>query len=148
MPFTKGSNIGDESLTRYYVLKDGHRVEAPAENLSYKWASGGLVSTTDDLVKFGQSVLLKMHQDKLFRDAISTPPILSSGETSNYSFGWYVDTDANGEIVIHHPGSAPGYSSHLLIYPDKDIVIAYLANTGIGTFFSKDFADEIVVLFN
>lgn len=143
---TTGSDISGESVTRYYILKDGIRAESPLENLSYKWSSGGLISTTDDLVKFGEAVLSEQRQDKWFRESISTPFVLPSGEITAYSFGWYIDTDADGEVVIHHPGSAPGYSSHLLIYPDKEIVIAYLANTGVNTFFNKAFADEIVLL--
>lgn len=149
-PLKMNSTFGNDNeeltkrQTNYYILNDGKRVTAPDDNLSYKWSSGGMTSTCEDLIKFGVGLLSNKILDMDVVEQLMKPKILSSGESSGYSFGWYVDTDFSGEVVIHHPGSAPSYSSHLLLYPSKDIVIAYLTNTGINTFFDKNFADKIV----
>lgn len=149
-PLKMNSTFGNDNKeltkrqTNYYVLNDGKRVTAPDDNLSYKWSSGGMTSTCEDLIKFGVGLLSYKILDKDVVSQLMKPKILPSGESTGYSLGWYVDTDFSGDVVIHHPGSAPGYSSHLLLYPSKDIVITYLTNTGINTFFDKNFADEVV----
>ncbi len=134
--------IPQESL--YYISKEGQKIKESPQNLSYKWSSGGITSTAEDLTKFGigllQGNILKRETFQLFLN----PQLTFDNEGSDYSLGWFVDTDQEGQIMLHHSGTAPAYSSHLLIYPAKGIVIAYLANTGTDTFFDKDFADEII----
>jgi len=67
-----------------------------------------------------------------------TTQTTKTNERTGYSLGWFIDTDSEGAIMIHHSGTAASYSSHLLIYPTKNIVIAFLANTGTDTYFDKD----------
>lgn len=143
MNLTFGNNPAIDS-TKYYIKQGETRVLAPNDNLSYKWSSGGMTSTAEDLIKFGTGVIHFKLLEKGMTEQLINPALLSSGESTGYSFGWYVDTDMDGEVMIHHPGSAPGYSSHLLLYPNKDIIIAYIANTGMNTFFNKNFADQVV----
>jgi CubicO group peptidase (beta-lactamase class C family) len=130
--------------SNYYISKEGQKIKEPLQNLSYKWSSGGITSTAEDLAKFGIGLLrgsiLKRETFQLFLN----PQLLFNNEGTGYSLGWFIDTDQEGKIMLHHAGTAPAYSSHLLIYPSKGIVIAYLANTGTDTFFDKDFADEMI----
>ena len=43
---------------RFYQRNNkGHLVNAPYVDNSYKWAGGGFMSTVEDLVKFGNSML-------------------------------------------------------------------------------------------
>ncbi len=140
----KKDSLQTPKESNYYILKEGQKVKEAPQNLSYKWSSGGITSTAEDLTKFGigllNAIILKKETLQLFLN----PQLIFDNEGSGYRLGWFVDTDQEGKIMIHHSGTAPAYSSHLLIYPDKGIVIAYLANTGTDTFFDKDFADEII----
>jgi serine beta-lactamase-like protein LACTB, mitochondrial len=133
-----------ENESEYYFLKDIQRVKSPEDNLSYKWPSGGIVSTAEDLTKFGSALLNGDILKKETFQMLLTTQTTKTNESTGYSLGWYVDTDSEGAIMIHHSGTAPSYSSHLLIYPTKKIVIAYLANTGTDTYFDKDLADQII----
>ena len=45
-------------LNRYYLRNwKGQLINAPYVDNSYKWAGGGFISTTEDLVKFGNVML-------------------------------------------------------------------------------------------
>lgn len=133
-----------ENESKYYFLKDIQRVKGPEDNLSYKWPSGGIVSTAEDLTKFGIALLNGDILKKETFQMLLTTQTTKTNESTGYSLGWFVDTDNEGAIMIHHSGTAPSYSSHLLIYPTKKIVISYLANTGADTYFEKDLADQII----
>ena len=52
-------------LCRYYTRNDKHQLlNAPFVDNSYKWAGGGFLSTTIDLVKFGNAMLYSyQHQE-------------------------------------------------------------------------------------
>lgn len=140
----KNDSLKIPKESSYYILKEGQKVKEFPQNLSYKWSSGGITSTAEDLTKFGIGLLNESILKKETFQLFLNPQLIFYNEGSGYSLGWFVDTDQEGKIMIHHSGTAPAYSSHLLIYPAKGIVIAYLANTGTDTFFDKDFADEII----
>jgi CubicO group peptidase (beta-lactamase class C family) len=139
-----GTNKKIENESGYYFLKDIQRIKSPEDNLSYKWPSGGIVSTAEDLTRFGIALLNGDIIKKETFQLLLTTQTTKTNESTGYSLGWFVDTDNEGAIMIHHSGTAPSYSSHLLIYPKKNIVISYLANTGTDTYFDKDLADQII----
>jgi CubicO group peptidase (beta-lactamase class C family) len=139
-----GTSKKISSESQYYILKDIQRVKSQDDNLSYKWPSGGIVSTAGDLMKFGTALMNGEILKKETLQHLLTSQTTNTNENTGYSLGWYVDTDSEGAVMIHHSGTAPSYSSHLLIYPTKKIVIAYLANTGTDTYFDKDLADQII----
>ena len=104
-------------------------------DVSYKYSGGGLLSTAEDLVKFGNELLHGNHLDasitKLFFETQHT----SDQKPTGYGMGWYVGKDRNGHRIWHHAGDGFSSSSSLIIYPDDDIVIAFLANSQKGVLF-------------
>jgi hypothetical protein len=60
--------------------------------------------------------------------------------------GWYIGEDKNGHRIWHHEGDSFSGSSHLIIYPDDDLVIAFLANGQEGVWF--DFAAIAKLFYN
>lgn len=120
---------------RYY-LRSGLRgalINAPYANNSVKWAGGGVVSTTNDLIKFG-NLLIDCYKEresaKLKRETIQ---LLWKEVTNSYALGFALTplgSEHLDKTMIYHLGGALGASSALLIYPEAEIVVAILVNLG------------------
>jgi len=120
----------------YTVMPDGSYRNTPYEDLSYKWAGGGFLSTAVDLARFG-SALLKpgfLKQDTL--TMIFSRQQTSAGMNTKYGLGWFIHDggDSGTERQFEHSGGVAGSSSWLVIYPDQGVVIAWMQN-------SNDFRD-------
>ncbi|MDH3456812.1 MAG: beta-lactamase family protein [Gemmatimonadota bacterium] len=115
--------------TRFYQLNDAQVIEeAPFVDNSYKWASGGFLSTPNDLVRFG---LAHLGSDFLSPKTVKrlwTSQRTNDGVETGYGIGWWVGRDADGRRVVSHTGSSVGGRAILLIYPDDRVVVAVLAN--------------------
>jgi serine beta-lactamase-like protein LACTB, mitochondrial len=120
----------------YRVMADGSYRNTPYEDLSYKWAGGGFLSTSEDLARFGFALLKPgfLKQDTLAM--IFSRQKTSAGKDTNYGLGWFIhDAGDNGtERQFEHSGGVAGSSAWLVIYPDRGVVIAWLQN-------SNDFRD-------
>jgi CubicO group peptidase (beta-lactamase class C family) len=143
LPLGMHATVADQSdkiisyRARWYtVAADGSYLNTPYEDLSYKWAAGGFLSTAEDLVRFGSALLNAgfLKQDTL--TMVFSPQKTSSGQKTKYGFGWFIH-DAEGhekERQFEHSGGVAGSSAWLVIYPDRRVVIAWLQN-------SNDFRD-------
>ena len=104
-------------------------LNAPYVDNSYKWAGGGFLSTTDDLVKFGNSMmnasLLKASTIRM----MFTPQKLKNGTETQYGIGWFIRRDNKQRLVVSHTGGSIGGTAHLLLYPEQDVVVALLVNS-------------------
>lgn len=131
-PFGMQSTMGDDATMTIHnrsVFYDLTGQPNDLGDLSYKYAGGGLLSTAEDLVKFGNQVLndksiLPKQRQVLFQSQKTT-----DGKATGYGLGWYVGVDRNGHRIWYHAGDSLSSSSWLVIYPDKNLVIALLANT-------------------
>ena len=110
------------------------------QNLSYKWAGGGLLSTPSDLVKLGNALL----NDTCFvsiknRNIFFQPQRLSNGEINEqkYALGWrsYYDHASRhllGEDepvwMVHHGGVSKGSMNLLCLFPNERVVIDVAIN--------------------
>ncbi|KAF9106464.1 hypothetical protein BGX29_009399 [Mortierella sp. GBA35] len=108
-------------------------------------AAGDMFSNVLDLVKWGRVVMksgeLEGRQvlDGKSMEEVVTPHSIMRNEnktgrgcdfaiTQTYGLGWFLDT-YKGNNFYFHTGSVTGFRSSLAIYPDSDIVIAFLTNT-------------------
>jgi CubicO group peptidase (beta-lactamase class C family) len=109
----------------------GRVVNAPFTDNSYKWAGGGFISTTDDLVTYGDAMLhgrlLKPETVKLLWTSQKT----LDGKETGYGIGWGVGRDAAGRERISHSGGSVGGTAMLIIYPKEDLIIAMLVNSDV-----------------
>ena len=105
-------------------------------DLSYKYSSGGLLSTTHDLVKLGNELLHGTYIDPALRKVLFQSQFTSNKKETGYGLGWYTGKDKNGHRIWYHAGDSFSGSSYLIIYPDDDIVIAFLANSQEGIYFN------------
>ena len=116
---------------RFYTRSEGSRevVNAGYVDNSYKWAGGGFLSTAEDLVAFGNSLLEgRLLKPETVR-ALWTSQRTSDGKETEYGMGWSVARDAKGRRKVWHSGGAQGGTAYLLIYPDERFVIAMLVNS-------------------
>jgi CubicO group peptidase (beta-lactamase class C family) len=103
---------------------------------SYKWPSGGMLSTPSDLVRFGSALLHPGFLDArslalLFTAQHAQTPAGDVGDEEPYAFGWQVptvDTGFGPEPIRYHSGSIEGFHAMLVIYPDDGVVASCAVN--------------------
>lgn len=76
--------------------------------------------------------------EKLFETQYTSDSI-----PTKYGLGWNIVEDRNGHRVWYHSGVLLEGSGYLLIYPDDDIVVAFLANSGEGISFDIQSIGEL-----
>ncbi|MEJ2502579.1 MAG: serine hydrolase, partial [Gemmatimonadota bacterium] len=115
----------------YGHTPEGAVVYAPEVDLSNKWAGGGLVGTTTDLVNFGLGVaggevLSDAARAEMWRRQTPT------GDAPSYGLGWGIG-EIEGRRAVSHSGGSVGATAMLIVLPDDGVVVAILGNTnGIG----------------
>ena len=116
---------------RYYTRTDstGPTINATYVDNTYKWPSGGFLSTAEDLARFGDRLL----RGELLRPEtvtlLWTPMRTSNGTTTEYGIGWTVESDSLGRRRVRHSGGSVGGTAHLIIYPEQRVVVAVLVNS-------------------
>ncbi len=113
---------------RYYVRHEGEILNAPEVDNSYKWASGGYIGTSEDLVRFGLAMLEGAGVSAETRTAFWTEQVTSSGEPTGYGLGWRVQHDESGRLWIGHGGGSVGGTTSFWILPESGLVIAVVTN--------------------
>ncbi len=103
---------------------------APYVDNSYKWAGGGFISNTEDLVHFAfahldGSLLRPETVQLLWRSQRKR-----DGEETGYGIGWRSERDEAGRLVISHTGGSVGGRAVLILYPEHRVAVAMLSNTG------------------
>ena len=116
---------------RFYTRADSAAptVNAPYVDASYKWAGGGFLSTTEDLVRFGQALAAGRVLEPATRSLLFTSQRTKAGVETGYGIGWVVRRDARGRTTVSHSGGSTGGTAYLVIYPAERVVVAVLANS-------------------
>jgi CubicO group peptidase (beta-lactamase class C family) len=102
----------------------GHRAVPEDSYPAERQPSGGLWSTTADLLRFAA------HQ-------LASPSVLHEPRTealgARYALGWWVRELEDGRTAIEHEGSSAGYQSLLLLVPEESLALAVLTNSWRGS---------------
>jgi serine beta-lactamase-like protein LACTB, mitochondrial len=115
--------------TRFYKAMPGGGFELePDVDNSYKWASGGILSTPEDLVRFGSAHLQPGFLTRDSLDALFTSQKTAGGEKTGYGIGWSIASDKPGHRLWLHTGGSVGGTTLLMIQPDSGLVLAMTAN--------------------
>ena len=112
----------------YYDMDHGKVINAPYVDNSYKWAGGGFISTSEDLVKFGNAMLNNTLFPEEVKQQLITPQTLANGQKTAYGMGFFSGTDDFGRHYYGHPGGSIGGCSNLIIYPEEKMVVAVITN--------------------
>ena len=115
--------------TQFYKKTEDHKIElgSPVCN-EFKAAGGGFLSTSEDLIKFGNEIIHPKLISKNTLKELTTSQLLNSGKSTNYGVGFSIGKSKTGTPIYQHSGSGVGASTLLLIYPNEDVVISILTN--------------------
>jgi CubicO group peptidase (beta-lactamase class C family) len=122
---------------RFY-RRDGQLLVARFTDDSYKWASGGFLSTAEDLARFGSGLLAHRTLKRESVHLMFTSQRTVAGEPTGYGMGWRPRQDWEGRPVVHHGGASEGGRAFLLLYPEVDLVIALLSNVSSAPLFEHE----------
>jgi|GEM_PF-163944 len=146
---------------RGYEYNDelGRLENAVDENVSYKYAGGGIISTDEDLCRFGHALnaglLLKpatikeMYRLQLrgdlprFGSDDSRPPPIGASQALIFR----VSPDHQGRLRAQHAGAVKGTQSQFFNYVEDDVVVALHFNAGSGAVVMIDAAEALATLF-
>jgi CubicO group peptidase (beta-lactamase class C family) len=139
------SNIKNSNRTKFYIKRKGTVKEGPTVNNVFKAAGGGFLSTSEDLILFGNEFInSKIITENSLKELI-TPQKTSEGKKTNYGIGIAISKIKNDVIKYSHSGGGIGATSQLLIYPEKDMVITILTNlSGVKM---RDYIKELETVF-
>jgi D-alanyl-D-alanine carboxypeptidase len=112
---------------RGYALKDGAVVPAPPLSMTHPYASGALVSSVDDMLKWDES----FHSGRLLKPdtqkRIFASGVLKNGTATGYGYGFGV-SEVEGHRVEQHNGGINGFASQALRMPGQHLYIVLLSN--------------------
>ena len=105
--------------------------EPASENdCSFNLGGGNLLSTADDLVRFGDALT---HPGLLTAESLALlgrPPAAADSTSPDLgNFGLVRGLDAVDRPILYATGSSEAYQSGLVIYPRERLVIAVVSNT-------------------
>lgn len=141
-------NPSSDNISKFYIhdKKEG-RIQAPKENRSFMYAGGGYLSTAEYLAKAGKAILRERYLKKNDLNQLFNSQELKDGSETHYGLGWEVGTSRLNTPILFHSGSMSSARSHFLIYPEEQLVFAYLSNTGDHVFFNAREAQNIAEIF-
>ena len=115
--------------TSYYVRDaGGSAVNAPWVNNSYKWAGGGFLSTTENVLAFANAHLDDAFLTEASRKMLFTEQKTRDGEGVGYGLGWFIRTREDGRRLLSHSGGSVGGTSLMVMEPESRVVVVGLIN--------------------
>ncbi|HEY7768413.1 serine hydrolase [Longimicrobium sp.] len=96
-------------------------------SLTHPYSAGALVSTVDDMLRWGQSIEAEHFlKPETWRRAL-TAFALPAGRGSGYGYGWFLSRVA-GEPSVEHGGDINGFSTHGMFIPSQRLHVYVLSN--------------------
>lgn len=111
----------------YQVLNELVQTPDIVWDSTVTYAAGGLYSNTADMLAWAKAVT---GQKLLSREGWKKAFTVQVGK---YGDGWDVDS-LSGVRFVGHNGGFPGFSAHLLIFPDDDLQVIALTNVSDNTY--------------
>jgi serine beta-lactamase-like protein LACTB, mitochondrial len=116
------------NAAKLYKVEKGIQEEVKTpEEVSYKWAGGGLITTPTDLIRLANGYFNGFLSPDIVKMMFESQSV-KSGEKTQVGIGWRISQDIDGRRVIEHAGSMQGARSVICIYPDEQLVISMMVN--------------------
>ena len=116
-------------LSSGYERDSGKLVNASYLSWKLPFAAGAVCSTASDLLKWQAA----LNAGRIIRPAslavMRTPTLLSDGTRIDYGLGTRLGS-VEGHPVVGHTGSGGGFGNAMVYYPDDDLSVVVLTNTG------------------
>lgn len=139
-----------DNKSRLYLKMGAFYLRSPYSDLSLIASAGGVQSTVNDLLKFGEAILAnKLVSPETLALMIDVSDSLAPAAGDDpYGLGWSVYEDKHNGLIISHSGSQPGASAYFSIYLEKEMVVATLSNA-FGTkqstwWLAKNISDVVI----
>lgn len=114
-----------------YTPDSGRFVPSDQSVTSATLGDGGIYTSIEDLVHWDQALYTERLVDRASLTLATTPPILP-GDSTQYGFGWFVDT-YRGRRRWRHTGETSGFTNAIQRFPDRRTTIIVLTNRNGGT---------------
>jgi CubicO group peptidase (beta-lactamase class C family) len=145
---TETSTIGSETrlhdMARGFVYTDGRTSPAPPLDESWAVATGDIVTTAGDLVKWDAALASGKIVNASDYALMTTSHRLADGSSTGYGMGMYVDNSNTPRILAQ--GDTFGFDASDVFYPNQGLRIIVLTNTeggSPGTSASIDIGDAV-----
>src|ERR1700694_1530407 len=92
---------------------------------------GGIYTNVDDMVRWDRALYGTELVDAAALKLATTPPVLPGGATTEYGFGWFIDT-YRGERRWRHTGETSGFRNAIQRFPDRRFTVIVLTNRSSG----------------
>ncbi|MEZ4797485.1 MAG: serine hydrolase domain-containing protein [Flavobacteriaceae bacterium] len=117
----------------------------PEVSNEFKAAGGGFVSTSEDLIKFGNEIISPTIFSKASINELLKEQYLTNGKGTGYGVGFGIGKTKNGTVSYSHSGGGIGATTLLLMYPEEEIVIAIVTN--LSSLPIRDFGKQLEDIF-
>jgi CubicO group peptidase (beta-lactamase class C family) len=114
-----------------YSPRGGSFVPTDQSVTSATLGDGGIYTNVDDMVRWDQALYGTALVDGPALELATTPPQLPVGATTEYGFGWFVDS-YRGEKRWRHTGETSGFRNAIHRYPSRRLTIVILTNRSSG----------------
>ncbi len=125
-------NVSDSIMpnrTQFYnKTYKGTIVLGPEVSNEHKVAGGGFLSTSEDLVRFGNEIITTTILSKNAVSELLKPQYTNDGNATNYGIGFVVTESSKGTVKYLHTGGGIGATTVLIMYPKEELVIAFVMN--------------------
>ncbi|GAA4292305.1 serine hydrolase domain-containing protein [Aestuariibaculum suncheonense] len=123
------SGVLVHNLTEFHKLNIvGKPVISKQVANEYKVAAGGFLSTSEDIVTFGNELITPQLISEKALSKLTTSQRLDNGYKTGYGIGLSIRTSVNNTPKYYHTGGGMGSSSILCVFPKEGIVICVLTN--------------------
>jgi len=114
-----------------YSPRGGTFVQPDQSVTSATLGDGGIYTNVDDMVRWDQGLSGTTLVTAPMLELATTPPQLPGGASSEYGFGWFVDT-YRGEKRWRHTGETSGFRNAIQRLPRRRLTVIVLTNRSSG----------------
>ena len=114
-----------------YSPRGGAFVQTDQSVTSATLGDGGIYANVDDLTRWDQALSGTDLVGAAGLELATTPPQLPAGATTQYGFGWFVDS-YRGEKRWRHTGETSGFRNAIQRFPGRRLTVIVLTNRSSG----------------
>lgn len=125
----------------YVRDKNGIIINPDYEDTSYKYAGGGIIASSEDMVKLALALndglllkpetIAKMYTPYFEKNEKSVRPVKSATVIPQWQgLIWFVGKDGAGRNWYGHSGTVKGTRCFIMNYPKENLIVAIQANIG------------------
>ena len=133
--YAEKTDIDIQNKVTYYERDNsGKIIVATPVNNSWKWAGGGFISTTEDIINFLYSHSKSDYLSDESLNLLISPQKTVNGENTNYGIGWRTRYGNIGEVLIGHTGGSIGGTTFAFMSIEYNVILVITSNISSASF--------------